>query len=173
MNVGVNQKIAPIRYFFIIQPNSNERFSKAMELAFSLWGGIFCPIFQYYKELPAEFRSEFNVDISTEDFYRNTVNNYDPDVIIIDEDIDIELIKDLSGGRDVIATDIFVSNISGSENSTVTYINIAEHFRQNEFKYARNDNAKFSIPKINENELSNLIYQALIHASLNILYLIC
>lgn len=124
-----------------------------MELAFSVWGGIFSPIIPYYAELTEQFRLEYGIDITTPDFYINTINNYDPDVLIVDEEVDIEFVKSISNGRQIELNIEFNENLSNSNKATISYIDIAEHFLKNEFKFVRNDGAKFSIPKIEDGQL--------------------
>lgn len=153
MNVGINQKIAPIRFCFVIMPDNDSRFIRAMELAYSLWGGINTPILPYYSELPDSYRAEFNVTIDTSEFYKNTIDNYDPDIILIDEDIDKNLITPLANGRQIDNIDAYLHEILQSHNHAVSILEITQHFVREEFRFVRSDNVKFSIPKTNENQL--------------------
>ncbi|MBB6107682.1 hypothetical protein SAMN05421821_101401 [Mucilaginibacter lappiensis] len=162
MNAGINQKLAPIRFLFLIQPDNQERFSRAMELAWSLWGGIHSPIFAYYQELPVNYRIEFNIGISTIDYYKNTIENYDPDIILFDADITEPAVSALSGERNVKSIEKYLEElINGQYDHAISVTEIASHLLKNEFKFVRSDKLTLALPII---AADNLLLKAFIGA---------
>ena len=150
MTVGINQKIAPIRFCFLIVPHNEERLIRAMEVAFSIWGGINSPILPYYPDLPDDYRLRHNIEVETMDFYRNAIENYDPDVILVDEDIDIASVQPLVGERQVDRIVLYLDKIIHQHNHAISINEISQHFLFQEFKYNRSDGIKFAIPKVAE-----------------------
>jgi hypothetical protein len=154
MKIGVHQMTAPMRFFFFVQPDNEERFKRAMELAYMLWGGTNAPIFSFYEELPIAYRREFGVGITTKDYYKLTIANYDPDVIIFDEDIDKDFIASIAGDRQTLELGPFLTDLSGSHyDHAISILEVAEHLLKKEFKYVRNDGLKLGIPKIGDGDL--------------------
>lgn len=154
MKVGINQKVAPVRLCFLIVPDSAASFVTTMEAAFGVWGGIFSPILPFYEEFPIAFRQEFSVAIQTKDFYRNTFENYDVDAIIYDGNLPHEKVQTIAGGRPVVSLDTFVD---GSDRGDVHYgielESVAEDLAHKEFKFTRNDEARFCLPDIAADDL--------------------
>ncbi|MCD8739686.1 hypothetical protein LT679_03640 [Mucilaginibacter roseus] len=159
MYAGINQKAAPIRFFFLIQPDNNQRFQRAMELACSVWGGTYAPIFAYYEELPFTYRQEFRIPITTADYYRFTLENYDPDVVLYDDDLSEAAIKDIAGERKIITIEAYLAAIeNGTNDYAIITLEIAKYYLENEFKYLRNDDLVFSVAKVApENLLLNAL----------------
>ncbi len=154
MDIGVKQMIAPIRFLFIIQPDNEDRFRRATELAYMLWGGIYAPILPCYKKLPQEYRVEFNIDIPTLDYYKNTIENFDPDVVLYDEDLDKDFISSIVGEIEAVRIDQYLKDISdGHYDHSISILEVAEHLAAKEFKFIRSDNLKLTIPKIAGNDL--------------------
>lgn len=154
MRVVVNQRTCPIRYMFIIQPDNEGRFLRAIQTACSIWGGIFSPIFPFYTELPQEFRQEYQVFLETTAFYHNTLLNYDPDVILYDEDLDINFLKVLAKDRELLPINEFISKvINGRCDWAITTLEICEYILGDLFKYQRTDGLKIRIPQIDNADL--------------------
>lgn len=154
MKTGVDQKISPIRFLLLIQPDNEDRFVRAVELAHMLWGGTYYPILPYYAELPADYRREYQIDIPTLDFYKNTIANFDPDIILYDQDQDPEFIKTFADERELITIEQYLDDLSrGRYDHAISILEIGEYLLDEEFKYLRSDGTKFSIPKLTENDL--------------------
>src|ERR1700749_5033120 len=154
MKVGVNQMITPVRCFLIIQPDNEDRFRRAMQLAYSLWGGIFSPIIPFYKDLPLRFRAEFRIGVPTDIFYKNTIENYDPDIILYDEDINEEDIKGLVGEREFTAINQYLEDLkTGYYNHAISIYEVATFVIKNEFKFIRSDDVQLVLPNITEPDL--------------------
>src|SRR5690349_18189074 len=107
--VGVKQRLAPVRLCFLIVPDDETSFTQAIEIAFSLWGGMYCPILPFFKDLPLEFRKEFGIPITTESFYRNTLENYDVDAIIIDDKLDRNVVGQVIKNRIILTIAEFLN----------------------------------------------------------------
>jgi hypothetical protein len=154
MTVGVHQMTAPLRFFFFIQPENESRFKRAMELAYLLWGGLRSPIFPFFNELPKSYRLEFDIDIATDIFYKNTIENYDPDIILFDEDLDRHSILSLAGDRLSVEIGQYLSDFYKAPfDKAVSILDIAEYLSDKEFKYQRSDKLKIVIPKMDGNSL--------------------
>lgn len=158
MNIGIHQMTAPLRFLFLIQPDNEERFRRAMQTCFMLWGGIYSPIFGYYDELPIGFRQEFGIDITTADYYRNILLNYDPDIILYDEDLDPEKVQLIAGELEAqTVKEYLVRMNNGLTDHAVSTLEVAAHLADREFKFVRGDQMKFVIPEIAD---ENLLLQA-------------
>lgn len=152
MNIGINQTAAPIRLCFLIKPDSETSFLEAVKLAYSSWGGIYSPILAFYEELPIDYRKEFGIAISTEAYYKNTLDNYDVDAIIIENDIDRKLVERWSNERAVITVDEYL-DLPTDEPYGISITEVATHFADEEFRFARSDQRRFWMPEISPNEL--------------------
>ncbi|WP_147425645.1 hypothetical protein [Mucilaginibacter gracilis] len=130
-----------------------------MEVACHVWGGAFAPIFAFYEKLPIAYRREFNIDITTVDYYRFTVENYDPDVILYDEDLSEDAVKKIAGERVLKSIKDYTDEIDkGTNDRAISTLEIAKYYHENEFKYLRNDELVFSLSKIApENILLNAL----------------
>lgn len=149
MYAGINQKVAPVRFFFLIKPDNTERFQRAMELAWSIWGGGFAPIFGFYENFSKNFRHEFMINISEQDYYRNLLGNFDPDIILYDADLPEDNIKKLAGEREVKTIESYMAEHNdGLFDHALTTLEIAQYLLNNEFKFLRSDDMVLSIPKI-------------------------
>jgi len=154
MLVGINQKIAPIRFGILIKPKSKSRFERALELACSLWGGIFTPIIPLYKNMPKSYRIEYQIGISTIDFYKNTLNNFDPDIILFDEELDEDYIKKIVGDRETQKISNFIENFNSNYVRHGLEIDkVLTSIIKSEFKFQRNDDLKIIIPTISKGDL--------------------
>lgn len=153
IKVGVEQKICPIRIMMVIQPDNSDRFLRAMQLGRMFWGGIYSPIIPYYLQIPHDYRVEYNMDLPELEFYQNTVANYDPDIILYDEDIGEASIAAFSGERELMAIDDFLQQIiDGDINNGISVVEIVEFIAQSEFKFLRSDKVKFSLPHLTEQD---------------------
>ena len=154
MKIGINQKGAPIRTCFIVHANSDVSFLKAVELAFGIWGGIFSPILPFHEELPHPYRRELQIDVSTSSFYSNTFENYDIDVIVVDDGIDKSRVQTWASQRPVLSIHEFINGDRMSHHiNAIPIEKVAEAVARSEFKYIRNDNLRFHFPEIPANEI--------------------
>ena len=153
MTIGINQRTAPIRFGFLIKPESQQRFLRATEIAFSIWGGLYSPILPLYRRFSKAFRNEFATSISVKDFYINTLNNFDPDILIYDDDLDLAFIKEISGDRKLFGANGFLEIlIQGDINYGVDITQIVSSVIDSDFKYVRRDKKRIMIPKINDED---------------------
>ncbi|WP_299901349.1 hypothetical protein [uncultured Aquimarina sp.] len=154
MTIGVNQKVAPIKFCFLIEPNSESKFERAIKISFSYWGGIFSPILPLHSVLPEEFKSEYAIDYDALNYYKNTIDNFDPDIILHDNSLDIEFIKTISDDRTLLSIEDFLSD---TDNGVIKYgisvLELISDIIEREFKFLRNDNLKLSIPNTQKSDL--------------------
>lgn len=147
MIIGVNQTVSPIKFCFLIEPNSKSKFEQAVKIAFSYWGGIFSPILPLHSVLPVEFKNEYAIEYDASNYYKNTIDNFDPDIILYNNSLDVEFIKTLIGDRTLLTIEEFLSD---TEKGEIKYgISILEQISniiETEFKFVRNDNLKLSLP---------------------------
>lgn len=154
MTIGVNQTSAPIKFCFLIEPDSEEKFERAIKIAFSFWGGIYSPILPLYKIIPQTFIVEYDIKLDTKNYYCNTINNYDPDIILFDGTLEEEYIKTLIGDRKLLTIESFLEDTIKGENSYgVNAAYLISHIVQNEFKFKRNDELKLLIPNTQNSSL--------------------
>lgn len=154
MYVGIHQKAAPIRFFFLIQPDRQDRFERAMQLAFAIWGGTNAPIFSYYEKLPAIYRYEFHINVPELVYYRQTVENFDPDILLFDADIPEAAIVALAGERKVVTIESYLEQLQADNfDNAVSMLEIGAYIKEDEFKFVRNDELVLSLPVLDPSEL--------------------
>ncbi len=154
MRVNINQELSPIKFLVLFVPSDEEKIINIIRSLNSIWSGLNSPIFPYYKDFDKAFIKRYNLEIYSNDFYINTINNYDPDVIVYDELIDSEFLNNISFDRSVIKLDEFIDRVKKNQLKYSIGIDILiEDIFKNEFKYKRTDDLKLSIPKIKNNDL--------------------
>ncbi len=154
MNLNINQLLRPIRLVFLIQPNKKRSYLRAVRVCSSLWGGIYCPIFPLFKKFKKDFRSEYGFHKSTIDFYSKSIENYDPDFIVIDENVESNFVEKIKGDRDVISLKELEESIYTVESKYGICIDdIILSLKTTEFKFDRNDDLKLVLPKVKETDL--------------------
>lgn len=147
MIIGVNQTVSPIKFCFLIEPNSEGKFERAVKIAFSYWGGIFSPILPLHSNLPDEFKDEYAIEYDALNYYKNTIDNFDPDIILYDNSLDEEFIKTLIGDRSLFTIEDFLSDTEKGEiRFGISILQLISNIIETEFKFVRNDNLKLSIP---------------------------
>lgn len=147
MTIGVNQTVSPIKFCFLIEPNSENKFERAVKIAFSYWGGIFSPILPLYSVLPDEFKNEYAIGYDALNYYKNTIDNFDPDIILYDNSLDVEYIKTLIGDRTLLTIEDFLADTeTGKIKYGISVPELISNIIETEFKFVRNDNLKLSLP---------------------------
>lgn len=154
MTIGVNQTVSPIKFCFFIEPDSESNFERAMKIAFSYWGGIYSPILPLHTTLSDDFINEYGIECDALTYYTNTIENFDPDIILYDDSLDIEFIKTFIGDRTYLTIEKFLFNTEkGQIKHGISAIELIYHTVETEFKFVRNDNLKLSLPKIQDSDL--------------------
>ncbi|MCF8235879.1 MAG: hypothetical protein K9G67_12810 [Bacteroidales bacterium] len=148
MTVGIEQELSPIRFCFLIRPKNKADFRRAVEISHSLWGGIYNPILPLYKRFTVQQRKELRTHLNPPEFYSNFLLNFDPDIIVYEDSIDFEYIKDFVSDRILIKlSEIREQLESHSLEYGLSILHIISILLESEFKFARNDNLKFILPK--------------------------
>src|SRR5690606_23061707 len=97
--------------------------------------------------LPDEFKNEYAIEYDALNYYKNTIENFDPDIILYDNSLDEEFVKTLIGDRTLLTIEDFLSD---TEKGEIRYgISILEQISniiETEFKFIRNDKLKLSLP---------------------------
>lgn len=154
MKVGITQKSSPLRFCFLIKPNSTKNFERALQIAYSLWGGLYSPILPLYKRIPKSVIQEYDISVKTTLYYKNVINNYDPDVILYDKSLDAEYINAFSEGRRTIEIEDFEGSLIKEENEYgINFLQILKSILASEFKYQRNDDLKLFFPNTKKSNL--------------------
>lgn len=153
MKVSLRQDLSPIKFCFLIKPE-NEKLLDAIKCSYSVWCGIYSPIIPFYKRFSKRFRLRYNFGASREIYYRNIVNNYDPDVLIYDDDIDVDDINICGTDIQTIKLSVFKEGLERfSPQNGVSIDIVLGSLINEEFKYNRTDDVKISIPKIPNNNI--------------------
>ncbi len=89
MIITVNQILRPVKLAFLIQPNRKASYVRALQVCSSLWGGKHFPILPYYKKFSEQYTTEYHIFATKPpEYYKNILDNFDPDFIVIDKGID-------------------------------------------------------------------------------------
>lgn len=154
MNLNITQILRPIRLAFLIQPNKKQSYLRAVRVSSSLWSGRYFPIFPIHKKFTRNFRFEYQLHENPINFYSKSIENFDPDYVVVDENLDYDFIKNIKGDRVSISlNELEESLISGESKYGISLEDILISLKETEFKYNRNDDLKIVLPKVNENDL--------------------
>lgn len=154
MNINVTQILRPIRLAFLIPPNKKYNYLRAVRVCSSLWGGIYFPIFPVFKKFTREFRTEYGLSENPIEFYSKSIENFDPDFVVVDETVDSNFIEKIKGDRAIISFEELEANIySGESKYGISIDDIILYLKETEFKYARADSLKVVLPQVKQNDL--------------------
>ncbi len=132
---------------FLIEPDNESKFERAVKIAFSYWGGIFSPILPLHSDLPEAFIREYAIEYDASNYYINTIDNFDPDIVLYDSSLDENYIKTLIGDRTLLTIEEFLScTEKGEIRYGISILELISHTIETEFKFVRNDNLKLSLP---------------------------
>lgn len=147
MKIGVSQTVSPIKFCFLIEPNSESKFERAVKIAFSYWGGILSPILPLHSVLPDDFKNEYAIEYDALNYYRNIIDNFDPDIILYDSSLEEAFIKTLIGDRTFLTIEDFLSDMEKGEiQYGISILERISNIVETEFKFIRNDKLKLSLP---------------------------
>ena len=155
MNVTVRQNLSPIKYCFLIKPNNKKSLLLSIKCSFSIWNGVYSPIIPYYSRLSNKYVQRYNLHgIAKDDYYSNILENFDPDVIILDDEIDsAEISKILNELPLIKLSDLEKQLDSWRPDFSMSIDLVINNLIESEFKFKRTDNLKIDIPKIKESHL--------------------
>jgi len=138
---------------FIIPGNKNG-YLNAVEVCSALWGGVYFPIIPFYRILSKKFRREYKFVGKTRDFYQNTIENFDPDVIVHEDTIDPESIIPFISGRAIVPLSRVIQSFNEKEDGYgISFEIILSALKEKEFKFHRSDNLRLSLPHIDSSNL--------------------
>ncbi|MBZ4035916.1 hypothetical protein K6T82_14145 [Flavobacterium sp. 17A] len=155
MEVNINHDLSPIKFLVLIKlEEDSKKVLDVFKSLSSIWAGIYCPIIIYHEKFPLNFLKRYNIEINEEEYYRNVIKNFDPDVLIYDNQIDSKVVQNFADGRKLIALSEFFDRVQKNRlNYSIGIDVLIENVYEEEFKYKRNDELKFSIPKIINDDL--------------------
>lgn len=79
---SVDIKTRPLKLAFLVDPNSPKQVREAIRLSSTLWGGVYFPIIQLHKKLPATWREEPLRSPSASSVILGYIEAFDPDVLV-------------------------------------------------------------------------------------------
>jgi hypothetical protein len=79
---NVNLKIRPIRLALLVDPGNAEQTRQAIQLASTLWGGVYFPIIVLHKRLPATWREKHLKAPRAKDVVLGYIDAFDPDILV-------------------------------------------------------------------------------------------
>jgi hypothetical protein len=151
MTVGINQELAPIKFCFFIKPEMAS-LTRAIQVANCLWGGRNSPIFPLLEKFDKSFRAIFSAHESEEDFYKNLLKNFNPDIIILEDGLSEVFASKISGGRLHLSLVELEQSLLKLENRYgLTILEILYEIVMGMFEYKRNDDLHIHLAT-NENE---------------------
>lgn len=156
MNINVTQILRPVRLAFLIQPNKKKNYLRAVRVCSALWSGKYFPIFPVFKKFTRDFRIEYDLykNQTPINFYSKSIENFDPDFIVTDENIDNTFLEKIKGDRILITLrEIEESVFSGETKYGIAIDDIISSLKETEFKFERNDNLKIVLPQIKDSDL--------------------
>jgi hypothetical protein len=163
MTVGINQELSPIKFCFFIKPEVDS-LTRATQVANSFWGGRISPIFPLIEKFDRTFRSIFSAHESEEEFYKNILNNFNPDIIVLEDGLPEEFVKKLGDGRLILSQRDLEESLLKLENRYgLTILEITYEIVTEMFEYKRNDDLHIHLAK---NEKEDLLISILFNTPL-------
>jgi len=154
MKVNLQQELSPVKFCVFIKPNSKSSLLESIKCMFSVWCGVYAPILPFYNRFSKKFKNRYFLGLDKDDFYKNIISNFDPDVIIYEDGIDQEELIKYSENRSLITLSKFIEGLRvGIPKYSICIDTIIDGLIESDFKYSRTDNLKFVIPKINKSDL--------------------
>lgn len=152
-NVGIVQKLRPLKFAYVIRNKDFDSLDTIVRLNAYLWGGRYNPVIPLYKKTPPVFRELHSSPKATE-LLEGNLRFYEPDFIvcgpgIIKEDI-------LNPPCAVITLSDVMENISkeGAPGYGIGLIEVLKGYYDKEFKFLRRDELAYYFPDFDKkNEL--------------------
>lgn len=109
---------------------------------------------RFTKKFTRNFRIEYQLNENPIDFYSKSIENFDPDYVVVDENLDTDFIEKIKGDRVSISlNELEESVFSGESKYGISIDDILLSLKETEFKYERNDDLKVVLPRVSENDL--------------------
>lgn len=155
MNINVNQTLRPVKLFFLIHPNRKASYVRALKICSSLWGGKHFPIIPFYQKFSRNFLTEYHlVGMSPIEFYKNIIDNFDPDFIVRDEGLDAEWIISIKPDRKIVNIEEIEQSILSNETKFgISILEVLQTIQEIEFKHDRTDLLNICCPRISEQNI--------------------
>lgn len=154
MKVNLQQELSPVKFCVFIKPNSRNSLFESVKCLFSVWCGIYSPILPFFNRFSKKYKDRYSLGLNRDDYYKNIIANYDPDVIIYEDSIDDKKLVKYTENRSLISLSKFIDGLRvGMPKYGVCIDTIIDSLIESEFKYSRTDNLKITIPKINKRNL--------------------
>lgn len=151
MTVGINQELSPIKFCFFIKPDIAS-LQRTIQVANCFWGGKASPIFPLMERFDGAFRATFSAHEPEEEFYKNILNNFNPDIIVLEDGLSGEFVAKISGNRLVLGQSDLEDSILKFENRYgLTILEVIYEIITGMFEYKRNDDLHIHLA-LNENE---------------------
>ena len=157
MNISITQTLRPVRLAFFIKPKK-ESYIRAIHICSSYWGGKHFPIIPLYNKFSRAYREKYGLYTETPfEFYRNTLDNFSPDVLVLDDGLKESDIKAFRNNRDVITLkEIETALSSDSPVYGISIVEVLSLMQKEEFKYRRTDNLRLCCSEIEARDLFSL-----------------
>src|SRR5207247_6513873 len=79
---SIDIRTRPIRIAYLVDPNNAEHVRGAIRLSSTLWGGVYFPILQLHKRMPATWRAKPLKAPAAESVILGYLEAFDPDVLV-------------------------------------------------------------------------------------------
>lgn len=79
---SIDVRTRPIRIAYLVDPNNAEQVRGAIRLSATLWGGVYFPIIQLHKRMPATWREKPLKAPAAERVIQGYIDAFDPDVLV-------------------------------------------------------------------------------------------
>ncbi len=155
MNVTVTQILRPIKLAILIRPNKTDSYVKAIQICSSLWGGKHFPILPVYKKFSIEYRKSYHLITEKPiEFYRNALDNFDPDFLVVDDELDERIINAIKKNREVVNLKAIEDSIlKGQSEYGIAIDELLQTIKENEFKHERTDSLRACCPRFRKRDL--------------------
>jgi len=78
----IDVKARPLKLGFLVNPNRASQVRHAIQLASSMWGGMYFPIISIYGKIPRRWREDGMRTSKAQDVISGYVDAYDPDILV-------------------------------------------------------------------------------------------
>ena len=78
----IDIKVRPLKFAYLVDPNSPEQVREAIKLNSTLWGGSYNPIIPLHKRIPTSWNEKPLKSPSAKQVILGYIDSFDPDILV-------------------------------------------------------------------------------------------
>ncbi|QSR86637.1 hypothetical protein EM20IM_09175 [Candidatus Methylacidiphilum infernorum] len=130
--------LRPTKLAFVVDPEEEGDFNRAIQASLLLWGGIYNPIIPAYKNLPYYWSDPYIPNLSADIVCKGYIRHFDPDIVVLCGNIAESQVPEHVKHR--IRLDELACNLSQGGVPTIgtDLLEVLQSFARKEFRFSTN-----------------------------------